>query len=208
MALSGWVIGILFDVSPRDRLPTERLFNEAGYFVDQSGVLLWVFAALGLAGLARRHGLRVLAVAALLAFPPTLQFVFHHRAQSPIVVPAAVLEAMRALERDSRPGDVVLQRPHPRWPPPPVVFAGRRVPLTRIYPYLSQFLPPAETLDRQQRLRRFFAATDTGEALLVARSFGATHAVAYEDDTMASGARAVLVPVFEDPAARLYRIRY
>ncbi|HUL76620.1 MAG TPA: hypothetical protein VL691_05085 [Vicinamibacteria bacterium] len=208
MALSGWPLGLLFDVSALNRLPKERFFNEAGYFIEQAGALLWIFAVLALAALARRLGPRVLVVAAAVAFPATLQFVPHYWTRPPVVIPGAVLDAMRALERDSRPGDVVLQRPHPRWPPPPVVFASRRVPLTRIYPYLSQFLGPAEILDRQRALRDFFATTDPKAALLVARRFGATHAVAYEDDVIASGARAVLQPVFENPAVRVYRVRY
>jgi len=208
MALSGWPLGLLFDVSALHRLPKERFFNEAGYFVEQGGALLWIFAVLTLDRLARRFGLPILVAAAAVAFPTTLQFVPHYWTKPPVVIPGPVLDAMKALERDSRPGDVVLQRPHPRWPPPPVVFASRRVPLTRIYPYLSQFLTPAEILDRQRALRDFFFATDPGAALLAARRFGATHAIAYEDDVLASGARAVLQPVFEDPAVRVYRIRY
>jgi hypothetical protein len=208
IALSGWPLGLLFDVSAAHRFQKERLFNEAGYFVEQSGALLWIFAVLALADLARRFGPRVFVAAAALAFPATLQFVPYHRAQPSLIIPGAVLEGMAALERDSRPGAVVLQRPHPRWPPPPVVFIGRRVPLTRIYPYLSQFISAAEFTERQRTLREFFQAKDPEVALLAARRFGATHVVAYEEDVIASGARAVLQPLYEDAAVRVYRIRY
>ncbi len=52
MALSGWPLGLLFRV-PRPRsCEGQKVVNDAAYLVEQSGPLLWVFAAIALAGFA------------------------------------------------------------------------------------------------------------------------------------------------------------
>ena len=54
----------------------------------------------------------------------------------------------RRWSRRAAPGDVVLMRPFSRYPPPPIVFVGRRVPFTQYMPYMRQFAPAAELRER------------------------------------------------------------
>mgnify|MGYP000276713608 CR=1 FL=1 len=63
--------------------------------------------------------------AALLSFPSSLEFAWRKANERLFSIPAAHLRAVRAVEKDSRPGARVLQRPAGRYPPLPVrVCAG------------------------------------------------------------------------------------
>jgi hypothetical protein len=146
MALSGWPLGLLLRVSAPEVLVGQKVVNDAAYLVEQSGPLLWVFAVLGLARFASSPARRALVVAALvlLATPSTWQYVAKKARTAPDRMPAPMVRAMDALVGASRPGDVVLQRPGGRWPPAPVVLAGRRVTYERFTPYLTQFVSRAD----------------------------------------------------------------
>ncbi|HEY6552522.1 MAG TPA: hypothetical protein VI669_04165, partial [Vicinamibacteria bacterium] len=175
MALAGWPLGLLFRISAPEVLPGQKFVNDAGYLLEQSGPLLWIFALTGVAALAARTRFaRVTAVIAVgLAVPATLQFVAKKSTEPPDPLPAAAVRAMRALEGRSQPGDVVLQRPAARFPPAPVILIGRRVPYERYTPYLTQFATRASLEERHRVVHRFFQTSDRDEALAIARSLGA-----------------------------------
>jgi hypothetical protein len=113
---------------------------------------------------------------------------------------------MDALNVASKPGDVVMQRPGGRYPPPPVVLAGRRVPYERFTPYLTQFASRAELERRHEEVFRFFKTDDPEEALAIARGLGARFLCLYGPDRVRFDPAGVLVPIHEEPGARLFRI--
>jgi hypothetical protein len=206
LALSGWPLGLLFHAAAHD-VDGRELPSAAIYFVEQSGAVLWVFAAIALAALTLRLRRRaaVLASAALLALPSTLEFAARKALVPPDVVPAAAVRAVRAVQQDARPGDVVLQRPSGRYPPLPVVLARQRVVYERFTPYLSQFAPATELRRRHEALFRFFRTTDRDEALAIARSLGARYLCLYDGDRIRFDPAGSLVPLHEEPGARAYR---
>jgi hypothetical protein len=209
MALLGWPLGLLLRVSAPEVLPGQKVVNDAAYLLEQSGPLLWVFAAVALAGFAAsplRRG-AVLAALVLLATPATWQYAVKKAATAPDRLPAPMVRAARALERVSRPGDVVLQRPGARYPPAPVVLAGRRVPYERFTPYLTQFVSRADLEARHETVYRFFRTTSREEALAIARSLGASFLALYGRDRVRFDATGLLEPIHEEEGARLYRIR-
>jgi hypothetical protein len=118
-----------------------------------------------------------------------------------------MVRAVLALERASRPGDVVLQRPGARYPPAPVVLAGRRVPYERFTPYLTQFASRRDLEARHEVVYRFFRTTSREEALAIARSLGASFLALYGRDRVRFDTTGILEPVHEEEEARLYRIR-
>jgi hypothetical protein len=209
VALSGWPLGLLFRVSAPEVLPGQTPVNDAAYLVEQSGPLLWIFAASALSALSRSSIERVLVAVGIvvLAVPSTLQYAAKKATTEPDRVPAPMVRAMAALERASARGDVVLQRPGARYPPAPVVLAGRRVPYERYTPYLTQFASRQALLDRHELVYRFFRTTDRDEALAIARRLGATFVALYGYDRVRFDASGVLAPIHEEPGARLYRIR-
>jgi len=208
MALAGWPLGLLFRVSAPEVLAGQKVVNDAAYLVEQSGPLLWVFAAIALAGVATTPRRSAAAVAALLllATPSTVQFVAKKAQTPPDRLPAPMVRAARALERVSLPGDVVLQRPGARYPPAPVVLAGRRVPYERFTPYLTQFAPRARLEARHEVVYRFFRTTSRDEALAIARSLDARFVALYGRDRVRFDTTGILEPVHEEEGARLYRI--
>lgn len=208
IALSGWPLGLLFRVSAPEVLPDQKLVNDAAYLVEQSGPLLWVFAAWGLVRFATSPARRLLATAALLllATPATWQYAAKKAATPPDRLPAAMVRAMRALETVSRPGDVVLQRPGGRYPPAPVVLAGRRVTYERFTPYLTQFASKADLEARHATVYRFFRTESRDEALTIARSLGASFLALYGSDKVRFDTTGVLESVHEEAGARVYRI--
>jgi hypothetical protein len=162
------------------------------------------FARLGLAGAKLAIGV---AGCAALALPSTFQFIAAKRALASVNAPPAVVAAMNALATASTPGEVVLQRPEPkRFPPPPMVLIGRRVPYTRFIPYLYQVASPAELKTRIEQVRRFFKTEDPTEAVGVAHGLGAHFVVLYAGDEVAFPPAGVLRPVFDEPNARVYEI--
>jgi hypothetical protein len=210
VALSGWPLGLLFRVSAPEVLEGQKTVNDAAYLVEQSGPLLWVFAVLALVGFATRPWKRITTAVALvaLATPSTLQYAVKKAGWPVGRLPAPMVRAMDALVPASRLGEVVLQRPAARYPPAPVVLAGRRVPYDRFTPYLTQFASREALEARHLQVYRFFRTRDRDEALAIARSLGARFVALYGHDRVRFDASGVLEPLHEEPGARLYRIRY
>ena len=208
MGLAAWPLGLLFRVSAPEVLPGQTVVNDAAYLVEQGGALLWIFAATTVAAwAARRRAWLLLAPAALLALPSTLQFAIKKAALPPDPVPAALVRAVGAVEAASRPGDVVMQRPGARYPPLPVVLAGRRVPYERFTPYLTQFIAREALERRHETVYRFFRTSDAAEARAIAASLDARFLCLYTTDRVRFdlgllGVRAL----HEEPDARCYAL--
>lgn len=202
MALCGWPVALLI------RLTADREFNESVYFSVASGAVLWLFFAIAAERALASPRARWIGVAAilLLALPSTLEFAWRKSTTPADVVPARVFEAMERLAGDSRPGDVVLMRPYSRFPPPPVVFLGRRVAYTIYLPYMRQFAPQAVLHARSEELREFFRTDDAAEARALAARLSARHVFLQGSQAMGSGARAILEPLFLKGDTALYRV--
>lgn len=203
MATSGLPIALLL------RLTADREFNESVYFTVSSGVILWLFFALALEralepGRARRIGV---AATLALALPATAEFAWRKARTAPDVVPARVFEALARLADDSRPGDVVLMRPYSRFPPPPIVFIGRRLAYTIYLPYMRQFAPQTLLHARSEDLRAFFRSEDATEARGIAARLHARHVFLQGSQAMGRGARAIVEPLFVSGDTALYRVR-
>ncbi|HSD28778.1 MAG TPA: hypothetical protein VLL75_15855 [Vicinamibacteria bacterium] len=208
MTLAGWPLGLASRVSAPEVLPGQKVVNDAAYLVEQSGPLLWVFAAIALASLAASPLRRTVVVAAvlLLGSPVTWQYVVKKAGAPPDRLPAPMVRAVGALERVSRPGDVVLQRPGARYPPAPLVLAGRRVPYERFTPYLTQFASREDLEARHEVVYRFFQTTSREEAIAIARSLGASFVALYGRDRLRFDTAGLLEPIHEEEEARVYRI--
>ena len=200
--------------SPLSRLAPEMLegqkaVNDAADLVEQGGPLLWLFTAGVLARWMEARTVprwAVVAAVALLALPSTTQFVIKKATEPPDPLPAPMVRAMAALAADSRPGDVVLQRPGARYPPAPVILIGRRVPYERFTPWLTQFAPAAQLEARHEVVFRFFHTADADEAMAIARSLGARYVVLYGRDRVLFDPTGRLVPIHDEDGARVYRI--
>jgi len=209
MALAAWPLGLLFRVSAPEMLEGQKAVNDAAYLVEQGGPLLWLFTAGALARWMETRAVprwAAMAAVALLALPSTAQFAIKKATEPPDPLPAPMVRAMRALAADSRPGDVVLQRPGARFPPAPVILIGRRVPYERFTPWLTQFAPAAELEARHEVVFRFFRTTDADEAMAIARSLGARYVAVYGKDRLGFDPAGRLVPLFEEAGARVYRL--
>ncbi len=204
MALCGWPLALVLRVSADGR------HNEAAYFVEHSGALLWIFAAGALAECLQRSSRRLMLTCACLVLvsPSTLEFV-GRKALWPDVdrVPAAKLRAMRALAAESRKGDVVLMRPATQYPPSPVVFIGRRVPFTTYIPYRRQFADAGFLAERDRLVRRFFRAQSPAEALAIATQLDARFVYITGQQHVDWDPTAVLVPIYCEDNERVFRIR-
>jgi hypothetical protein len=207
LALAGWPLGLLFHAAARD-IDGHELPSATIYFLEQSGAVLWAFAALAIAGWAARtrRPAVALSLAGLVALPSTIEFAARKAVVDPDPVPAGFVRALDAIARDGLPGDVVIQRPVARYPPLPAVFVGRRVVYERFTPYLTQFAPASELRRRHEALYRFFQTRDRDEALAIARRFRARYVCLYRTDRLHFDTRGVLVPLHEEAEARAYRI--
>jgi hypothetical protein len=203
MALSGWPIALLI------RLSAERI-NEAIYFIELSGPLLWLTTLPAIVGIVQRSRCRRLTAVLFIALvlPSTLEYYGRKAFIRPDVVPASVMRAMRALEMMSRPGDVVIMRPYSRYPPPPVVFVGRRIPFTGYLPYKRQFVESSRITERDRLVRRFFRSRTPEQALAIARRLNARFVYMTGAQKVDFDARYVLDPIFEERGERVYRIIY
>jgi hypothetical protein len=201
MALCGWPLRWLLHVT------ADGKFDEAVYFSVSSGALLWIFMACELASLSARSRRPALvgALAAALCLPTSVQFLAGRAQVAAERVPPGVLAAMSRLAQITRPGEVVLQTSFSRWPPPPVVFVGRRVAYTEFMPYMEQFAPPEVLSERLRQVRRFFKTRDVDEARAVAEGLGARYVCVF-GRAPAEETLELLEPVFESPDARLYRL--
>lgn len=209
MALAGFALRLLVRVTADGR------FDEAVYFSLQSGALLWLYALTALADLAARGRARlggrapalVALAAAALALPTSLEFLLRKATTPPEPVPPAVMRATARLAGLTAPGEVVLTPSFSRYPPPPVVFIGRRVAYAEYLPYLAQFAPPDVLGERLRAVRRFFRDVDDEPAALrTALALHARFVAVYGRETAVERA-AWLEPVQTDAGARLYRIR-
>jgi hypothetical protein len=203
VALSGWPLALFL------RVTADGTFNEAVYFTIQSGAVLWIFAVSGIAALASSPGRRVLAafLGAALALPSTAEFIWRKATTPPDVVPARVMRSMAALEAASVRGDVVLTRPFSRYPPPPIVFVGRRVAFTQYMPYMRQFASLQVLRERERSVRAFFRTTEPTEAAAIARGLGARFVYLLGPQSVAAPVEEELLePIYAEEGVRVYRI--
>jgi hypothetical protein len=222
MALSGWPLGLLLRVSAPEVLEGQKFVNDAAYLVEQSGPLLWIFAAMALLSPARgtagapatargpRRLCRTLALpaaAVLLSLPATLHYAWKKAHTPPDRLPAPMVRAIAALARASRPGDVVLQRPGARYPPAPVILAGRRVPYERFTPYLTQFASRQALEARHRLVYRFFRTEDRAEAAAIARGLDARFVALYGADRLRFDTTGLLDTVYQEQGAHVLRLR-
>jgi hypothetical protein len=209
VALSGWPLGLLLRISPEETGLRVRPFNEALYFFEQSGLVLWVFAAVALGRLAAGP-LRTWAAAGLallLALPTTFQFAWRKSQVPSQELAADAVAATAAVAAVADPGAVVLQRPElQRFPPAPMVLAPLRVPYTRSIPFFSQVLARPDRRERFEKASSFFAAEDPREAVEIARALGASYVCYYGRDRPRFPIVGILEPLFEGERARAYRI--
>ena len=209
LALSGWPLGLLFGVHPTELLQRRSHFNEASYFLEQSGPLLWVFFVLALTSVGL-GGVRAVAAglaSAALSLPSSAQFVIHKRSLAPGRMPPAIVRSVEALRAVSAPESVVLIKPDPRrYPPPPLVLIGRRVPFTQSIPYLTQFATRQELEARLVAVRTFFQTGEPAEARSLARLLGARFVCLYGSDRLGFDPAGFLKPVFVRENARVYEV--
>jgi hypothetical protein len=210
LALSGWLIGLSFSITLAEAASGHRPVNEADYFIDQSGLVLWVFVA---ATLAERSmtTFREVAVGVLcgaLAFGGTV-YRIASRSLEPALprMPQGVATAMSVLAEKTSPGEVVLESPRTRsYPPPPLVLIGRRLPLARTISYLTQFARRDEIEARETMVERFFQTRDSGEAQALARALGARYLCLFENDTVQFPVTPSLELIFMEGGTRVYQI--
>jgi hypothetical protein len=208
MALVAWPLGLLFRVSSPEVLPGQRIVNDAGYWLEQGGPLLWLFttmAADGPLGLGVRRWVSIAAAAAL-CLPSTVQFVIEKARLPPDRIPAAMVRAMGDLATATRPGEVVLQRPGGRYPPLPVILVGRRVPYERFTPWLTQFAPAAVLQRRHEDVHRFFRTHDREEALSLAHALRARSLCLYGTDRVRFPGLEDFPVIHEEPGARCFSL--
>jgi hypothetical protein len=168
LALVGWPIAFFLSVT------ADPAYDESFYFLQASGLALWLFAAPALAAVAQRS--RVAGSALLIVcLLPTAELVVRRAARAPEHIPAPTVRAMAALRAASCPGDVVLTRPGVALVPPVVVLAGRRVPLANYIPYWRQFTTPEFLARREADVWAFFRARDAATAIDAARRLGARY---------------------------------
>jgi hypothetical protein len=201
LALAGWILGLLFRITLRE----QRGYADSAYFIEGSGAVLWIFAAVGLAPLLRgRRAWVVGGLATVLTLPSSLEFVALKRYPREESVPPSVVHAMAALEKSSRIGDVVLEKQRLPFPPPPLVFIGRRVAYTSFIGYLTQFAPGNDIAERRAQLGAFFNARDPQEALGIAHSLSARFLCLYEGDKLRFDPGEIARLVYEEDGTRVY----
>jgi hypothetical protein len=169
LALVGWPIAFVLSVT------ADPAYDESYYFLQASGLALWLFALPALVAFGARSLWRAAAVL-LLTLPATAELVARRALAVPERIPPPAVRAMAALRAASCPGDVVITRPGVRLVPPVVVLAGRRVPLASFIPYWRQFTTPERVAQREADVLSFFRAEDAASALEAARRLGASYA--------------------------------
>ncbi len=199
LALAGWPLGAFLSIT------ADPDCDESFYFVQASGLVLWIFTAPVVLAAARRLALVGLA-AALLCLPSTAEFLVRKIVLSPERLPAAAVDAMRVLRAESCPGDVVITRPLPYFVPLPVVLAGRRVAFSNYIGYWRQFVSPERLQERDRLVRAFFRSTDAPGALAIARALGARFVYLTGRQKVDFGTEGVLEPLFQKDGERVFRI--
>ena len=199
LALSGWPIATFLSIR------ADPDVDESFYFLQASGLLLWLFAAPVLASIGRRS-LVLGAPGGGDGFAPAAEFLVRKVPQEPLVVPAPAVRAMAALREASCPGDVVLSRVRADLVPLPVVLAGRRVALADYIGYWRQFTTLEALEARRDRVRSFFQARQADEALAVAREMRARYVHVRGREPAPVESTGVLQPLFAEGQERVYRI--
>ncbi|HEX9186319.1 MAG TPA: hypothetical protein VGB87_04560, partial [Vicinamibacteria bacterium] len=199
LALAGWPLAFLLRVTADPRA------DESFYFAQASGLALWLFAVPVVLAPGRHLVLRS-AAALLLCLPSTVEFVLRKAAQPAEPIPAAAVEAMRALRAASCPGDVVMTRPLPSHVPLPVVLAGRRVVFSNYIGYWQQFVEEKRIRERDRLVRAFFRSRDAAAALEIARSTGARFVYLTGSQKMDFDPRGALALLFEREGERVFAI--
>jgi hypothetical protein len=213
LALTGWPIALFVSVT------ADPAYDESFYFLQASGLALWLFAAPALAAGARRSRFMIAGLL-IVCLLPAAELVARRAARAPEQIPAPTVRAMAALRAASCPGDVVLTRPGVALVPPVVVLAGRRVPLASYIPYWRQFTTPEALAAREADVWAFFRAPDAAAAIEAARRLGARYVHfsgpaprapaspetfrSVRDKLLDAGA---LAPVHVEERAAVYRIR-
>jgi len=204
MALSGWVLRLLLRLTAHEE-PHGHM-NEAVYFTVHSGALLWLFVLPVLERRLRRRPLLLALATATLCLPTSAEFVWRRLRTPADVIPAAVPRAMLRLAERTRPGEVVLQPSFSRYPPPPLVLIGRRVPYAEYFHFLEQFADTERLGRRLRTVRRFFKTHDVAEARRLAARSGARYVCAY-GRRPSPELSTLLEVVYEDDGVVLYRFR-
>jgi hypothetical protein len=199
LALWGWPLATFLSIT------ADPAVDESFYFLQASGLALWIFAAPALAAAARRRPL-VVSLALLVSFAPGAEFLLRKVRQEPRVVPAAEVRAMKALREASCPGDVVLMPTKVAYVPLPVVLAGRRAALADFIGYWRQFTSFDELARRKEEVRAFFLAEDAEAALAVAARLDARYVYTSGRRRRRLEAAGVLEPLFAEGGQRVYRI--
>ncbi len=202
-ALWGWPIAIFVSIK------ADPAVDESFYFLQASGLALWLFASPVLVGVARRS-LIAGCVAALVTFASTGEFLVRTWQHGPEVVPAPAVRAMTALRMASRPGDVVLMQVRIPHVPLPVVLAGRRVAFADYIGYWRQFVTPEARARRRKQVRSFFQAEDAETALAVARQLEARYVylAGPRRRKRALERAGVIELLFQEGSERIYRINF
>ena len=198
-ALWGWPIATFVSIT------ADPAFDESFYFLQASGIALWLFASPVLAGLAGRS--LILAAATLLVgFASTGEYLYRTWQHPPEVVPAPAVRAMSALREASRPGDVVLMPVRVPHVPLPIVLAGRRAAYADFIGYWRQFVSPETQAARREQVRSFFQARDPETALAAAHPLGARYVYLTGRRRRPVEEAGVLEVLFREGNQRVYRI--
>jgi len=206
--LSGWPLGLLFHTAARG-VEGQPLPSALIYLLEQSGLVLWVFTAIALAEVARRRSRPVLVglVAAALALPATVEFLYRRWEMRPDELSPALVGGIRTLAEHGERGDIVLQRPGWERPALPVVLAGRRVVLEGYTPYLTQFAPVGELRRRRRLLGELFRAENQEAARAAAKELGGgSFLCLYGTQSLAFDPSGWLQLLYEHEEIRVYKI--
>jgi hypothetical protein len=196
----GPLISMTWAVTPVGSPPGTE-YNNAIWFVVESKYVAWVFAVEMLLGLLRRapRWLRPLAVSLFVALsvPSTLQYLLFQAEHGEMQrLSSGEVEALRALERRSRSGDVVLATDR---------LAGAVLALTHcrsqdLSVFAEQVLDPKALAERWAEQSAFWTAWSAGE---LRRDILARRGARFVLAEGGPGPRG-LQPIFQSPDARLY----
>jgi len=200
LALWGWPLATFLSIT------ADPGVDESFYFLQASGLVLWVFAAPVLAAPSRGRRL-VAALVLLVSFLPAAEFVLRKVPQPPEVVPAAAVRAMKVLRAESCPGDVVVMQTKIAYVPLPVVLAGRRVALADFIGYWRQFTSLDALAKRKDEVREFLQAEDATSARAAARLLNARYVYVTGRRRAELVDAGVLEPLFDEAGQRVYRIQ-
>ena len=208
MALCGWPLGLLLRVSAPEVLAGQKVVNDAAYLVEQSGPLLWVFAALGLARFATSRARRAVVVAALLLFATARDLSVRRQEGPHGARPHAGADGARdgRARHGFEPGR--RRAPAARRPLAAGARGARRPP--RALRALHAVLDAVRGEGRPRGAPRdgvpLLPYGGPAEAMQIARSLGASYLALYGSDRVRFDTAGLLETVYEEEGARVYRI--